>query len=320
MSRGSSALGGAGAAHAVRQLVRRIYWRSRERLGGRGLARYRLVRSLEGLVRSAVRSDFAQVLGHQMYLDARDGAELSINGIYEPLTTALVQKEVGPGAVVLDIGAHVGYYTLLFARQVGPRGKVYSFEPEPGNLAFLEKNIRANGYQNVIVVPKAVSDVAGTARLYVDEDNSGDCRIYNSRDGRKSVAVETVRLDDYFEGFEGPIHFVKMDIQGAEYAALRGTLGLLARFRGVKMVTEFWPYGLKASGVEPAAYLRLLVDLGFTLRNVDERGGQVAPTSLAELLERYPPMFERATNLFCVRAENGVSLSGARGGLRGADF
>jgi FkbM family methyltransferase len=285
----------------MRQLARRLYWSGRRRLGGRGLARFGLVRRLEGLVRSAIRSDVVEVLGHRMYLDARDGAELSTNGIYEPLTTTLVRREVREGHTVLDVGAHIGYYTLLFARQVGPRGRVFAFEPAPNAIALLERNLGVNGYRNVTLIPKAVSDVAGPCRLYVDEANVGDSRIYAPRDGRRFVPIETVRLDDALASHPGPIHFIKMDIQGAEHAALRGMLGLLRAHAAVKVVTEFWPYGLKAGGAEPAAYLNLLLENGFHLFNVDERAGRIVPVSPKQLLTRYPPTFTSATNLLCLR-------------------
>ena len=81
-----------------------------------------------------------------MYLDSKDSNKLSFNEVYEYLVTELVQKEVKMGNVVLDIGAHIGYYALMFAKLVGPHGKVFAFEPEPGNFAILEKNVRVNDY------------------------------------------------------------------------------------------------------------------------------------------------------------------------------
>ena len=73
-------------------------------------------------MRAALRTDVTNVLGHRMHLDATDRGELSIHGIYEPLTTDLVRAKITPGDVVLDIGANIGYYTLIFAKCVGPRG------------------------------------------------------------------------------------------------------------------------------------------------------------------------------------------------------
>ena len=244
------------AVYLMKKLLRLSYWQVDKHLSGYGLPRLRAVRYAERLVRAVLRSDYAEVLGHRMYLDPKDSADLSINGIYEPLETELLQKEMGPGDVVLDIGAHIGYYTLIFARRVGPSGRVFAFEPEPDNIALLEKNIGLNGYHNVTLIQKAVSKKAGAARLYLAEKNSGDNRMYDSHERRRSVEIETVALDDYFAAYDAPISLIKMDIQGAEHAALCGMSELLRRNKGVRIVSEFWPAGLKLFGV----------DLGLTCR------------------------------------------------------
>jgi len=293
----------------LRKLLQRSYWESRRLLSGYGLPRFRAVRFAERLVRAVLRSDYAEVLGHRMHLDHRDILNLSVDGIYEPLVTGLVQKEVGPDNVVLDIGAHIGYYTLIFAARAGPRGKVFAFEPEPGNFALLEKNVHANGYRNVTVVQKAISDKAGTVKLHLSEENSGDNRIYDSHDGRRFLDVETIRLDDYFAGNQENIDFIKMDIQGAEHAALCGMANLLARNKGVKLVTEFWPFVLAKYGVAPQAYLQLLIGHGFRLYNMDERFGKVLPTSIPDLLAAYTIENQNQTNLFCTRG-SGVPVVG----------
>jgi FkbM family methyltransferase len=285
----------------LRKLLQRSYWESRKRLSGYGLPRFRAVRFAERLVRAVLRSDYAEVLGHRMHLDHRDILNLSVDGIYEPLVTRLVQKEVGPDNVVLDIGAHIGYYTLIFAAQVGLHGRVYAFEPEPGNFALLERNVGENGYCNVTIARKAIAGKAARVRLYVTEENSGDNRIYDSHDGRRSLEVETMQLDDYFAEDPGKIDFIKMDIQGAEYAALCGMADLLKQNRGVKLVTEFWPFGLAMFGVAPESYLQLLIDHGFHLSNIDERLGKVLQASIPELLSAYTIEKQNQTNLFCTR-------------------
>jgi len=294
-------------AHLIRQLMRRSYWQSRKCLRGYGLPRFRLVRFMDRLIQAILRSDVADVLGHRMYLGRGDVLRLSTEGIYEPRVTELVQREVEAGDVVLDIGAHVGYYTLIFAQLVGGRGRVFAFEPEPKNFALLESNVRVNGYHNVTLIRKAVSDKTRKVRLCLSEDNSGDNRIYDSLDGRRSVEVETLSLDDYFAGYQGRIDFIKMDIQGAEPAALRGMAGLLAKNAEVKLITEFWPLGLKLSGVEPETYLRLLVDRGFTLSNIDEQQNKIVSTSIPELLTQYTPERSNQTNLLCVITKSGNS-------------
>jgi FkbM family methyltransferase len=286
----------------ARSALRRGYATARTGLTGYGLPRFRIVRSVERLVRAALRTDATNVLGHRMRLDANDRAELSINGVYEPLTTDLVRREIEAGDVVLDIGANIGYYTLIFAKCVGRRGHVVAFEPEPGNFALLQENVVANGYRNVSLFRLAVSDRAGRARLYLDADNAGDSRMYDSHDGRPSVDIETVRLDDHLGSSLGRIDLVKMDIQGAEPAALHGMLGLLKKHRGVKLVVEFWPYGLRLAGANAGAFLQTLSREGFDLWNLDERRGALLPTSVPQLLQQYPAAPDSATNLFCVRS------------------
>jgi hypothetical protein len=93
-----------------------------------------------------------------------------------------------------------------------------------------------------------------------------------------------------------------MDIQGAEPAALHGMLGLLEKHRGVKLVVEFWPYGLRLAGANVQEFLQTLCGAGFNLWNLDERRGVLRPTNVSQLLHQYPPMPDSATNLFCARS------------------
>lgn len=239
--------------------------------------------------------------GHNMFLDDKDSMNLKANGIFEEFETELVQREIQRGDVVLDLGANIGYYTLMFARLVGEEGKVYAFEPDPTNFALLKKNMRANGYTNVELVQKAVSDTNGKLKLYLSEENRGDHRIYDSHDGRKFVEVESVRLDNYFWGYGREINFIKMDIQGAEGGAVLGMADLLKKHRGLKIISEFWPIGLKRSGVEPIGYLQLLLKHGFTLFNLNGVKRKIEPVVLEELLKVYIPEKENFTNLWGVR-------------------
>jgi FkbM family methyltransferase len=287
-------------ADLARSALRHGYAAARRRLSGYGLPRFRSVRFVERFVRAALRTDVTHVLGHRMHLDATDRGELAIHGVYEPLTTDLVRAELRPGDVVLDIGANIGYYTLIFAKGVGPAGRVVAFEPEPGNFNLLEENVAANAYHNVTLARLAVSDRAGRARLYLDADNAGDCRMYDSHDHRPAVDVETVRLDDHLAWLDR-IDLIKMDIQGAEPAALRGMRGLLERHRRARLLVEFWPYGLRLFGADAKEFLDTLCDAGFALWNLNERRGEMARTGVAELLVEYPPTLDAATNLFCTR-------------------
>ena len=204
-----------------------------------------------------------------MYLDLSDrvlSETLYVTGVWEKDVTAYLMKLLESGMVVVDIGANVGYYTLLAAEKVGGHGKVFAFEPEPSRYTLLEKNVRVNGLKNVILAQKAVSNKTGTARLYLDpRHNPGDHRLFDSFDGRESVAVETTSLDDFFKD-KGPfIHVIKMDIQGAEMAALEGMANTIKRHHDLTLITEFWPDGMKAFGFSPTEFLSTLIGHGFHL-------------------------------------------------------
>lgn len=241
------------------------------------------------------------VQGHRMWLDDKDTLELGRRGIYEPVETELLKRELKPGQTFVDIGANIGYYTLLAAGITGSQGKVYAFEPDAENFILLQKNVSSNGFTRVTVVNKALSNRAGKIRLYLNEANRGDHRIYDSKDGRPSVAIEALTLDSFFKKLDKEIHFIKMDIQGAEAAALGGMKGLIRKNKGLKLVTEFSPGALKAFGSDPRKYLRELESLGFRLCEISEKNKSVKPVKPAELLDRSWGGSEDYTNLFCVK-------------------
>lgn len=236
-----------------------------------------------------------------MLLDYGDTLQLSINRVHEPLETELVQREIKKGDVVLDIGANIGYYTLIFAQLVGDEVKVFAFEPDPENFVILSMNVKINGYQNVILEQTAVSNRTGKVGLYQLEGQKANGRIYDSHDGRKSIEVEAVRLDDYFNTYDGKIDFVKTDTEGAEGGVLLGMSGLLGNNKHVKIISEFWPIGLKRFGIEPFEYLNLVLQYGFTLYEVNEEEKEIRVADVGVLLETYTPENEDYTNLLCVR-------------------
>jgi FkbM family methyltransferase len=223
-------------------------------------------------------------------------------GVFEPFETEWTAHELRPGDTVLDVGANIGYFTLHFARLVGPHGRVFAFEPDPANFALLKRNVAVNGYRNVELVPAAVSDRTGATHLFRSDSNAGDHRAYDSADGRAAVAVETVALDRYLDRPGLRIDFIKMDIQGSEWHALRGMRGLLARHPRLKMLMEFWPVGLRRCGASAAAVLGLLEEAGFSLYEMEEAHRRVGRTDARRLLAAYSPDTEDFTNLLCVKS------------------
>jgi len=181
-------------------------------------------------------------------------------GGWEALTTEMFKKVVKEGDVVVDLGANIGYYTLLAARLVGRRGKVYAFEPEPTNYSLLLKNIELNGYDNVVATQKAVSDAGGKVRLFVDNEDTGAHSIYQPEEEKEFVEVEAVTLDDFFKDKDYPINVIKMDVEGAEMAALSGMDKLIRENKNLKMFVEFYLAGIRSAGNSPQEFARRLLD------------------------------------------------------------
>lgn len=224
--------------------------------------------------------------------------------ITERMQTQVVEQVVRPGDTVVDVGANIGYYTLKLSELVGKNGRVFAFEPEPENYQLLERNVARRKCDNVTLVPKAIASSAGTRKLFLSSFNPGDHRMYDSGDGRQSVEIQTVRLDEYFQNIPGPIDFIKIDVQGAEGGVIESLGDLLENPRTPRLLimTEFWPFGLLRFGTDPKAFLEKLASHGFSFQNIDERKKTIAPITIDELLKQFPVMDEhRYTNLLCTR-------------------
>lgn len=237
-----------------------------------------------------LRPPVARVAGHLLYVDPRDeviARSLLLYGTWEPFETELFQQLLKTGMVAFCLGAHIGYYALLAARAVGPTGRVYAFEPSGENFRLLLKNIRVNGYSNIIPVHKAVSDATRQAQLYLNPRDTGDHRLFKVEREGPTVSVEVVRLDEWVEGREMRADLIQMDIQGSEMAALEGMQGLVVRNPSLTLLTELWPQGLWAAGTSAEMYLNRLWQLGFQLHVLDEKRRTLVPLNALKDMEPY---------------------------------
>lgn len=219
---------------------------------------------------------------------------------WEPAESAVFQKELKVGDTVLDVGANIGYFTLLASLLVGPTGVVYAFEPDPENFQLLIKNISLNGFENVVAVNQAVGAKSGFVKLFTDEANKGDHRTFDSGEGRPSKQVAITALDDFFAKRNKTVDFLKMDIQGFEYQALQGMKKLLNRSKKTKGIVEFWPYGLEKAGDSPTAVLQELQKRAFSIRELPASGRltkKIPPEKYQKLIKKLIP-HQQFSNLF----------------------
>jgi FkbM family methyltransferase len=207
--------------------------------------------------------------GRVFVSDADQGSvarALRNKGRYEKDWTAWMRAHVGAGMQVIDVGANVGYYTVLLATLVGPSGRVIACEPDPGNAALLRRSVAENGFSHVAVVEAAVTGSEGRATLYQDTAWHGVHSLardntVNPGDGR--VDVVTVTLDALLGDAQADIDFVKMDAQGAELEILRGAARLLGQAHA-RLLMEVWPYGIRGLGGTVSGLVETLLAHGFS--------------------------------------------------------
>ncbi len=262
-----------------------------------------LMCALNSKLISLLKSDRVEIHGYTLLLDPHDSLRLSTRGYFEPYVAEILQKKIKEGDVVVDIGANIGYHTLLMAKLADRKGKVYAFEPHPDNFALLKKNVEANGYSNVVLEQKAVSNKKGRANLYLDrEDKSVKHSLLQHENTKNaSVEVDSVTLDDYFKN--QTVDFIKMDIEGAEHYALLGMQKLLLKNKTVKIILEFTPSYLEKVGIPPGEHVRLLERLGFQLKNINERDKVLEDFELKNIPRSLAARVENNinTNIFCSR-------------------
>ncbi len=160
-----------------------------------------------------------------------------IYGNWEPVATEAILKYVQPGMCVFDVGAHLGYYSLLLAKSVGSGGRVVSFEPAEGNFCTLKRNILINSLNNISLVNLALFSKSGTIRMFVSSADtaSGDWSI--SRDSNKDgIEVQTISLDQFCETNHVLPDFLKIDVEGAEYDVLLGGRETIGRSQPTMLI------------------------------------------------------------------------------------
>lgn len=239
--------------------------------------------------------------GYSLYVRAPDrliAALLCKYSFDSSLEVELYRDRVKPGMTVLEIGANVGFYTLLFSGLAGEKGKVLAFEPDPENFRLLSKSAAGHGAANITCLQAAVAEKGGALKLFISEENRGDHRVYDSGEGRGSVDVKAVSIDGTL-GREARADFIKMDIQGAEYRALLGMEKTIKNSPGLCMLCEFSPGLVRKAGDSPEALLQKLLEYGFSLKYLDEGAHSVRSASPEELLALCPG--EKYLNLLLER-------------------
>ena len=150
------------------------------------------------------------------------------------------RADIKPGDVVLDLGANIGAYSVLFARWTGDAGHVFAFEPAPESRRALIDMLEANGVADrVSVLPSAISASSGRASFRANGSDGGNRLIDGDRAG--SHTVETTTVDEFCRQMQLVPAFMKVDVEGAELAVLRGARRTIASTPDLKVYVEMHP-------------------------------------------------------------------------------
>lgn len=212
-----------------------------------------------------------RVLGHfKMFVDTHDvglASHLMLDGYWEMWVTETIARLVRPGMVVADIGANVGYFTLLMAHLVGAQGRVHAFEPNPRLVTLLEKSLTANGFSAWVRVHQ-VALAAENDRdmaLLIPPGEPKNAHMVPLPDylPEGAVRVPSARLDSRVDWQQ--IEFAKIDVEGAEQLVWAGAQGLLESGRLRTVILEF----TAARYDDPEGFLKVLMKHGFSLACID---------------------------------------------------
>jgi FkbM family methyltransferase len=219
-------------------------------------------------------SNTVQTEAGEMYLDAHDSLKLGTYGYYEPEETALIKQLLKPTDTALDIGAHIGYFTLLMAKQCK---WVDAFEPEESNFRLLFRNLSINKTSNVMPHKAAITDNDGYTNLYLSGINSGMHRVYHSNECTDVLRVATTKIDDIVSKAD----FIKMDIEGSEWGALKGMKQLLTNSKPT-ILMEFCPQYIREYDADPRDVYNFMRELGYIIMLLPDKD---TPIQYEDLLE-----------------------------------
>ena len=194
-------------------------------------------------------------------------------------------KEALTNKRVLDVGANIGYFSLLAASTVGDAGAVFAFEPDPANFALLQASAGHNGLDGIVHARCAgLAEKSGEAMLYLSRDNLGDHQIFEAEAGRDSVAIELLNGAEYLGPRTTRLDLVKVDTQGSEYGVIAGLMPLLQSLPRVPdLIVELTPLSLRQCGSSGRQLIELLAELGQPFHIVDHIEHRLVSSSADEL-------------------------------------
>jgi FkbM family methyltransferase len=207
--------------------------------------------------------EFIAVDGVSVCIDTADyavGLPLRNTGSYEPHLVGFLQRVARAGMHVVDVGANIGFYSMLLAHAVGPDGHVSAFEPRSENCRLFLLGLARNGFRNVTLHPLALSNRIGHMTLRSSIGSNAWTRQPEDLTDPTTVIVPAATLDSVVEG---PVDLIKADIEGAEYLALKGGEALIRRCRPIITSELSFEMSQRVSGISGPGFVQWLQSLDY---------------------------------------------------------
>lgn len=283
-----------------------IFKKTSKILTGHGFGNNPILAKIYQKIGKTVLPKFIEYDGHKFFLESEDTVNLATFGYeHEKFELNLFKNSLKKGDIVLDLGANIGLYSLSAAKIVGNSGKIYSFEPDPITFKNLKKNIESNKCDNVELINKAVSNKTGTIAFTSSENISSRSKNHIKSDDEpesNSIKIHTIKIDDFFENKVNVINVIKMDIEGAEFEALKGMKKIIDKNKHLKIFLEFSPFMLKRLNADIAEMINFFKSCNFKINKINEEEDkleEISLESLSEFSEEDDPT--KALNLYCFR-------------------
>ena len=255
---------------------------------GRGYGKNRFVRKILQFFDWMFRGEFVNIHGHLMHLPPKGFSAYSTSGIYGELDTITVESIVKKDDYVLDIGAAIGYYTLILRRAVGDSGKVFAFEPKQDRFQYLKENLKINKYENVEIENAAILPKNISPKFFKSTGPKGGLRhLEKKSNSHIAVDIETIDLDSFFKTnqLKEKISFIKIDVDGSELYVLQSALSILKNNR-LNLFIEWDPEASINSGCDPKKIIEILISNNFKIFYPDYKKNNYFQIEPNELLLR----------------------------------
>jgi FkbM family methyltransferase len=196
--------------------------------------------------------------------------QLALDRTREPMATKIMMNFIKPGDVILEAGANIGYYTLLEAKILNGKGKIFAVEPEPKNFTLMKKNIALNGYDKMVEAYQiAFGEKEGRLPFYIAKESNLHSFIKPKKDGYRKKFIKTATIDSFIKSKKEKINFIRMDIEGYECKVIKKMGSFLKQSGPLKLFIELHPHLVKTE--EMISLLKKLKNNGFEVYKIISR-------------------------------------------------